>query len=294
MSSRFENPPTDPPVSRTSQSWLAGFISDNAKKLLAALVTAAIGGAVGGIVFWVSPLKDKLFHTLYREKAEVMLSADTLKPVEGGTFSLQIVLIPKSTIQVDKGLIRVVFDKEALSLRSGAPIFNSPSLDSPVPVPDDKGIEFLALRPGKTQIQVTLQTAHGNYSQTTSVQVMPADTSQEATSTNFTGSWFLQIGSNQGKMSLHQQDWQTIPGSYFLDNGEKGLVYAHHDGKTLGATFVRGTSSPTRWFVDETPFAANTEGFLESRGFVQLQRASATGWEPSGTKVEFYAYVKLR
>ena len=87
----------------------------------------------------------------------------------------------------------------------------------------------------------------------------------------------LKIGDGQGKMILHQQDWQTIPGSYFLDNGEKGLVYAHHDGKTLGATFVRAISSPTRWYLDEIPYNVNREGYLESSGFVQLQRASATG-----------------
>ena len=79
-----------------------------------------------------------------------------------------------------------------------------------------------------------------------------------------------------GKMILHQQDWQTIPGSYYLDNGEKGLVYAHHDGITRGATFIRGTSSPTRWYLDETTFAVNQAGFLESSGFIQLQRASPT------------------
>ena len=98
-------------------------------------------------------------------------------------------------------------------------------------------------------------------------------------------------------MILHQQDWQTIPGSYFLSDGEKGMVYAHHDGKTLGVVLVRGSSSPTRWYVDETPFVVNSvnhDAYLECTGIAQLQRASATGWSSTGQKVKFYASVKLR
>lgn len=109
-------------------------------------------------------------------------------------------------------------------------------------------------------------------------------------------------------MILHQQDWQTIPGSYFLDDGEKGLVYAHHDGTTFGAMFVRGTSSTSRWYVDETLYGVHPEsckfghsqheveqeGYLECCGFAQLQRATSTGWASNGEKVRFYAAVKLR
>jgi hypothetical protein len=269
---------------------MPAFVSENSKKLLFTLGTAVLG-TVG---FWVSPLKDKLFHVIYHEKAQILLSADTLNPVEGGAFRLRILLIPQSAIHIDRGFLEVAFDRRTLSLRSGQSSFSTPMIDSPVPIPDEKGVEFLALRPGKAEIKVHLQTKNGNYYQVTSLEIMPSDTAQEATPTNFTGSWLLKIADGQGKMILHQQDWQTIPGSYFLDNGEKGLVYAHHDGKTFGATFIRGVSSATRWYVDETPFSVNPEGYLESTGFAQLQRASTAGWAPSAGKVKFYASVKLR
>lgn len=288
--SSANRPTKSPSEPSKSGPWIPAFISENAKKLLVAIGTAVLG-TVG---FWVSPLKDKLFHAIYHEKAQVLLSADTLTPVEGGTFRLRILLIPRSAIQVDKGFLEVAFDKSALSLRSGQPTFKTPTVDSPVPIPDEKGIEFLALRPGKTEIKVHLQTKNGNYYEKASLEIMPADTTQEATVDNFTGSWLLQIGDAQGKMIVRQQDWQTIPGSYFLDSGEKGLVYAHHDGNTFGAFFVRGNSSPTRWVVPDQKFEVREQGFLVCEGFAQLERASATGWAPIGGKVKFSVTVKLR
>jgi hypothetical protein len=45
---------------------------------------------------------------------------------------------------------------------------------------------------------------------------------------------------------------------------------------TMQAIF-RAISSPTRSYLDEIPYNVNQEGYLESSGFVQLQRASATG-----------------
>jgi hypothetical protein len=274
-----------------SVSWLTAFISGNATKVVAACGTAIIG-TVG---FWISPLKDKLFHVFYHENAVILLSADTLAPIEGGLFRLRIVLMPGSAIHVDKGYLEVTFDRAALALRSKQASFDTPLVDSPLPIPDENGIEFLALHPGNTVVGVNLRTRNGTYHVTTPIEIMPASASEEAaTITTFTGSWLLKLGSSQGKMTLQQQDWQTIPGSYFLDNGEKGLVYAHHDGRTLGAIFIRGNSSPTRWYVDETPYAANDGGYLESTGIAQLQRASPTGWASTGTIVHFYAAIKLR
>jgi hypothetical protein len=267
---------------------LQKLISENLRSVVVAIVTAGIG-AFG---FWLSPLRDLVAHKIWHEKAVILLTTDYTSVPEGSPLQLRVVVTPQSTVHIDKGVVTVTFDRQLLRLNAAESTFASPIIDAPTVLPDGKAIEFLALAPGKTAIQVELQTRYGHYSAESTVSIDQAQISDKATRENFTGSWILRLGTSSGKMDIRQQGHTTVTGHYFLDNGDKGVIDAGRDGDKFWGSFTRG-SSITRWVIEKADISTD-EGYLELKGSAYLQRASQDGWTRGGTDIEFYATVPMR
>ncbi len=118
---------------------LGTLVSENLRSVVVALVTAAIG-TVGLLL---SPLRNVVAHWIWHEKALILLTTDTKRVIEGSSIQLRIAVTPVSSVQVDKGVIEIVFDHQLLRLQSGQTTFASPVIESPSVLPEGNPIEFL-------------------------------------------------------------------------------------------------------------------------------------------------------
>jgi len=266
---------------------LGTLITDNLKSIVAALITAVIG-AFG---FWLSPLREVVAHKIYSERAAILLATDSARVLEGDTVHLRVIVTPQSAVHIDKGVLRISFDQRLLHLRAGETTFASPVIDGPIVLPERNPMEFLAISPGNAEIQVQLETKYGTYAAKSKVVIEELHVTDEATRENFTGSWHLRLGSSRGKMEIRQQRAVAITGSYYLDDGDKGVIDGGRDGDRFWGSFTRG-SSVTKWVV-EAGIVTN-QGYLELKGNAYLQRASENGWARVSPDSEFYATVAVR
>jgi hypothetical protein len=262
--------------------------SENLKPIVLVGATATLG-TVG---FWLSPLRDIVGHLLWREKAAIFATTDSSRVLEGGTLRIQTAVIPQSQVPVDKGVLTFTADKRFLQHTGGQNAFPTPIIESPVVLPDGKGVELLALAPGVTDVEIQLQTKYGIYKTSVKIEIDAAVITGEATRANFTGSWILRIGSARGKMNIRQQGHTELAGDYFLDNGDKGVIDGSRDGISFEASFTRG-NSVTRWMVERATIET-TPGYLELKGSAYLQRAGTNGWTKEDPDRNFYATVALR
>jgi hypothetical protein len=263
-------------------------LSENLKPIVLAVATATLG-TVG---FWLSPLRDVVGHLLWREKAAILATTDSSRVREGSTVKIQTAVIPQSQVPVDKGVLTFTADKRFLQYTGGQNAFATPVIESPVVLPDGKGVELLALAPGITDVGIQLQTKYGTYRTKVKVEIDAAVVGGEATRANFTGSWILRIGDARGKMGIRQQGPTEIAGDYFLDNGDKGVIDGSRDGVSFEASFTRG-NSVTRWIVERASIET-APGYLELKGPAYLQRAGPNGWTKEGPDRSFYATVALQ
>ena len=88
-------------------------------------------------------------------------------------------------------------------------------------------------------------------------------------------------------MEIHQLGGTEISGSYFLDNGDKGVIDGWRDGISFGASFTRG-DSVTKWIVEHADIATS-EGYLELKGNSYLARAQGNNWIRIQPDTHFYA-----
>jgi hypothetical protein len=204
--------------------------------------------------------------------------------------ALKLIVTPLSPRPLDPGVITITFDHSFWTLRSGDIPFNSPAISSPVILPDKGSLDLLAIKPGTTVVGVDLQTRYGTYRDEKRLDIDPVQISENANRSNFTGVWNLQIGNSHGKMEIRQAGHTDIAGSYYLDDGDKGVIDGWRDGISFGASFTRG-GSVTKWIVEKASIAV-TEGYVELKGSTYIAKAEGNNWVRMQPDVSFYATIK--
>jgi hypothetical protein len=265
---------------------LIEFLGENLKPIIASLAI----GVASTIGVLLSPVKDVIQHHLWKEKASLLLSISTDHVQEGSSVALKLIVTPLSPRPLDPGVVTITFDHSFWTLSSGTLPFNSPAISSPVILPDKGSLELLAIKPGTTVVAVTLQTGYGSYRDEKRLDIDPVQVSANANRSNFTGAWALQIGNSHGKMEIRQSGNTDIAGSYYLDDGNKGVIDGWRDGISFGASFTRG-GSVTKWIVEKASIAV-TEGYVELKGSAYLARAEGNNWVRMQADVPFYATIK--
>ncbi len=211
---------------------LIKFLGENLKPIIASLAI----GVASTIGVLLSPVRDVIQHHLWREKASILLSTSVDRVQEGSSVALRFIVTPLSPRPLDPGVITITFDHSFWTLNSGDILFDSPAISSPVILPDKVSLDLLAIKPGTTVGSVDLQTRYGTYRDEKRLYIDPVQIGEDATRSNFTGMWTLQIGNSHGKMEIRQSGHTDIAGSYYLDDGDKGVIDGWRDGVSFYAT----------------------------------------------------------
>jgi len=231
-------------------------------------------------------------HWIWEEHAVLLLTTNSVHLVEGSDLQLRITIVSKAPLAVSEGVVQLSYDPKLLKLRSGSDVLKTPAVSSTLLLPTEGTIDFLVLAAGTTKINAVLQTRYRAYSSDATVEISPADITEQASLYNFTGRWHLQIGTARGLMEIRQQGHIKISGAYFLDNGDTGVIDASRDGKNFWGSFTRGNTT-TRWYADYVPFKL-TEGYIELKGDAYLEQATEGSWLRNRPKQSLYATVPIR
>jgi hypothetical protein len=266
---------TPPAAGSTPKEKVADFLRQQITTLLGAAVLAVVG-ALG---FWLTPLKDIVLQRLYPERADVSIIADRQAISAGQALEVQIKIGQLSTFPVGKGVARLQFDQELLTLAPEA----SPSVNtgeiSGVTALDKRFVLFA--RPGKSgkaELHATLQTKASTYrSAPLTVEVSPQ---QEVTAPyieqhgsqaiNLSGEWHIEIGGVPGRMTIAQDPKNNITGTYELESTAAATsltVDGYKDGTSFKVFFYRNREGSRRWRADAN-FAVNPTDtrFIEIKG----------------------------
>jgi hypothetical protein len=266
---------------------LSGLFRENLNSILVSLLL----GAFGTIGVILSPIREMVTHHVWSEKASVLLTTDVERVREGSSVYLKMTITPQAPRSIDPGVVYVKYDRSFLILQSKDTPFKSPEISFPTILPENGPLEFLARKPGTTVVEIDLETRYGSYSASKRIDIYPAEVGSTASRANFTGIWVLQIGNSRGQMEIRQSPGgTTISGTYYLDNGDKGVIDGWRDGVSFGAAFTRG-SSVTKWIVEQAAIA-ESHGYVELSGQAYLAKASGASWVRSEGDLHFYATVK--
>lgn len=282
-------PPVSNPVARFERLplFFAGFVREN----LNSIIVSLLAGVVGTMGVILTPLREMVTHRIWHEKATILLTTDVDRVREGSSLYLRATVTPEAPRSVDAGVVYVKYNRSYLLLQSKDIPFKSPEISSPTILPETGPLEFLAIKPGTTTVEIDLVTSYGFYSASKRIDVYPAEVGSTASRSNFTGLWVLQIGNSRGQMEVRQSPGgTTISGTYYLDNGDKGVIDGWRDGVSFGAAFTRG-ASVTKWIVEQAAIS-ESNGYVELSGQAYLAKAAGTSWVRSGSDVHFYATVK--
>lgn len=212
------------------------------KKIFSEHLNSFIAGAttiiIGLLGFYLTPLKDSLFHFLYQENAEIKIMAQE-NIYKGDDLKLINILIkPSSKISIAEGTCEIIFDDSFLLLKNGKRVFKFSSIESADLLLDSTGINFKTLKSGKTSIKTIITTKHNTYSDSIQVNIKPPFKNDKPSISDFSGSWPFKLGFMNGEMNLVENDG-NLSGNYYLENGESGVISGIRDGKTFKVDMIR-------------------------------------------------------
>lgn len=250
-------------------------LSDQMPKLIGAAIIAVIG-ALG---FWLTPLKEIVLQQLYPERVEVSLIADRQAISSGQAVEVQIKIAQLSTFPVSKGIARLHFDTDMLTL--------SPESSQSVNTGEISGATALEKhfvlfgrdgKSGKTEVHATLETKFNTYkSPLLIVELLqrrevsaPYIEQHGSQAINLSGEWHIEVAGVYGAMNIMQDSRNNITGTYSLENIAKAdnlTVDGYKDGTSFKVFFNRDREGARRWRVDAN-FSINPSDkrFVEIKG----------------------------
>ena len=182
-------------------------------------IAPAFGTLVALLGFWFSPLKDIVFHKIWRESAMVELHLSTDRVGEGDEFKVTVVVTPRR-IDVSAGTIVVDYSSDMLQLRGPGKVISVPGTKE---VTVASTLTFRALKHGPALAHISLRTKYGFYEADRRFMILNLADQTHPSKFNLSGSWNLRLDQSNGELHLIDRDG-AISGSYELESGDIGSI----------------------------------------------------------------------
>jgi len=261
-------------------------------------VLAALGAAlIGYMGFYLSPLRDLVYHTIWTENVDIIALLSSERCREAEPISLRVFVVPQSSIGVSEGVITVTYSEADLRITAGSRVMTVPKSETPFELPAGSEISFAGVRPGTSDVIVELKTQYGTYQTKKSVTVEELQGTGKPSRHNLSGQWRIRINEVNGIMEILDRGG-SISGSYRLDDKQQGVIDGLRDGTRFEADFTRG-AAPLKWVVKSIYSGSDTErakkgaSYLEISGTVTLHQAKEGGWQPVDRGNTFYAVAAM-
>lgn len=214
---KIDAPATEPneSIQDSSISKLLSFLPG----WLRSRIAPALGALVALLGFWVSPLKEIVFHEIWSEAATVELHLNSDRVGEGDEFNVSVIVIPKR-IELSAGTIAVEYSSDTLQLRSPGNVISVPATKEATVATI---LTFRALKHGPALAHISLRTKYGSYGVDCRFIVLDLADQSHPTKYNLTGRWNLRMDQSNGELHLIDRDG-AISGSYELDSGDIGTI----------------------------------------------------------------------
>lgn len=268
---------------KTKINFLRDLLKESLKNIAIAIGTLTIGL----IAFYLSPLKEKVAHIIWEEKAGIYITPEVRTVKEGGTFAVDIIIFPKSIIEISEGFIKINYPSNMLKLLSNQKSIKTAKINKPTVITESNKLHFMGINHGIAPIEAHLFTRYGDYKESVSVEIVPQDTKGNPLLNNFSGIWSIKIGHFSGKMELKEKGG-VIQGNYFLKNGHSGVLDGIRDGTVFKASFYKG--SDFKWEINAS--WKKDGDFLEISGKC-IAYQDKEGWQKLKEGIDFYAVAHL-
>src|SRR6185503_20260696 len=174
---------------KTKRGHLASLFVETLKEYSKNLAIASGAITIGTLAFFLTPLKDKIAHLLWEEKAEILITVNSERIREGNSLSLNLIVTPKSSIEVSEGVLSFDYSENNLALVSGERTFNTPRIKTPVVLPENSRLSFIGIKPGSAEINFQLITKYGTYQAKKEIEVEASTTIGKPSRSNLSGEW---------------------------------------------------------------------------------------------------------
>lgn len=256
----------------------------------ALLISVFGGGILTSLGIFFTPIVDVIFHKIYTEKIEIKYIIDNKRIFEGEDLIFQLLVIPNSSADISRGVLTIIYDDSIFAMREGQKVYDVPASANPILIPSESKISLKPRNKGLFILKTMLETQYGIYQDSVSIEVFPSENLVKPTKNNFSGSWDIRLGYDNGKMELLDRNGK-ISGSYTLFNGDIGSISGVRDGNVFMVDFIR-KGEMFKWHID-----ANwkiDKDFLEIKGNSRLLKIGNNKWlEADNEPKIFYSNVYL-
>ena len=274
MTRRKQKPPKDDAAKPGVRSVVVDFLK--------AVVVGSSTLIIGALALWLSPVKGCVTHRLWKEKAQINVTVDSVRITVGDEIGINVLLSPGSQLDVAEGVLSV---NASPYVEVTPKQIKTPIVVSPTPI-GDPTFRVRAVSPGLAELVVVLQTRYGKYSKDLKLHVDARTNSSRASWGDFSGFWSVVVGPYFGEMELHETGTRFDGTYYFRGGHEAGFVEGFRDGTEFHAVFIRKGGSPYRWKI-ESSVDEGTK--LELKGSATLHELRGGELLPPRTSVKFYA-----
>jgi len=254
---------------------LGGFLLSSSKPIL----VAVIASLASLVTYVLTPFHEYVNSIVWKEKGELVVVSTHKEMHVGEVLGLNVYLISLSRSPVSEGSMKVSFDDAILR---PAPetneklVMKSPRVVSVERLtPDD--LEFIAQASGVAKFVVSVVTKNGDspIEKAMLVKVLPKKKQIYPTAKSFTGDWNIVLNGTSGTMEL-EDIGRSLSGKYLLNDGYRGEIDGHHDGKTFYLTLYRH-GLPTQYEVRKGVFDPANELGVELSGEAILRLPRGVG-----------------
>jgi len=252
----------------------------------------AIAGILG---FYLTPVKDIIYHSIWDEKAVIAITVDTETVRIQDELKIYISVLPNSPVGVSEGFVTLTFPSDKLRLiNNQSKTFTTPKIQSPTVLLDGKLISFIGIESGEAEISVEIKTRYTQFRETKKITVIDNNwygkgITIRPSRRNFSGEWIIRIGHVNGKMIINDKGG-NITGSYSLDNKMNGVIDGIRDGGIFNVSFYRKPPE-LKWEVNAN--SRVNEGFILIEGKAILYKIGLEKWVATNENETFIGTVQL-
>lgn len=266
-----------------------------------------IMGFFGAIGLLFTPLQKVIFELLWRERANISLSVDTARPIEGDIVGLNVLISPETVVGLSGGSLTVSVDgRTGAKLlsdngESESTIVELSKLESP------KLIRFRLIARSPGQAQVNVKIANSKWASSADAQlhleISPRPIGNcgwdpSETRRNFTGRWVFDIESiGPIELSLREQDVFQLAGEFTSSSHGSGRFTGKRDGDWFGGELTFDVNPLFQMRLDANYERSSDKGLVVSKGgTAKTQRRSEpkrNDWKDEKSVI-FRAFCSLR
>ncbi len=249
-------------------------------------------GIVTTVTFFISPLKQVLFHMIWKEKASVELIIPDSDIMYGKPFSIDVIIFSKSPLSVGQGVLTLIYKQSAFEAK-GNTVFDTPETEQVIHPADLKNTTFIPIKKGSHMLIAQLKTKRCVYSDTAIINVTYSTT--QPTIKNWSGKWGLSLGNKVGKMDLIENKdgggTSMLSGTYIAGD-ERGSISGFRDGSLFVADFI-SQSQLKKWHSEIEIDYRKEDKYIRIKGTADFSRTFNNSWKQV-SKDSFLAYTDLQ